>query len=202
MSNDQQHDLNRRLFLKLGAAGMGAALLGPGLAGCSEPEGEDPEAILQRIDQSSGIGPAPEAFLAAPPIDVVRIGFVGVGGMGTVHVQNLVRIEGARITAICDINEAHAQRARDIVVEAGHPEPTLYTRGDTDFERLCAEEDLDLVYNATPWRWHVPVAVAAMENGKHTASEVPFGYTGEDCWKLVELAEKHQKQGVRMESCK
>jgi len=201
MKDDQQQDLNRRHFLKLGAVGVGAAMLGSGLAGCSESEEEDSEALLQRIEQSSGIGPPPETFLAAPPMEVVRIGFVGVGGMGTVHVQNLVRIEGAQITAICDINEEHAQRARDIVVDAGHPEPTLYTRGDTDFERLCAEEDLDLVYNATPWRWHVPIALAAMENGKHTASEVPFAYTIDDCWKLVEHAEKHQKHCVMMENC-
>ena len=39
---------------------------------------------------------------------------------------------------------------------AGHPAPTVYTRGPRDFERLCETEELDLVYNATPWEWHVP----------------------------------------------
>ena len=106
--------------------------------------------------------------------------------MGTAHVRNLVRIDGCTVTAVCDIREAHAERAAAIIEEAGHPRPALYTNGETDFERLCAEADLDLVYTATPWRWHVPVCVAAMENGKHAATEVPAAYTLEDCWRLVE----------------
>jgi hypothetical protein len=136
-----------------------------------------------------------------PPIDPVRIGFVGVGGMGTVHVRNLVRIPGARITAVGDVVEAHAQRASGIITEAGQPPPTLYTRGPTDFVRLCETEDLDLVFTATPWEWHVPVCVAAMRNGKHAATEVPAAVTLEECWHLVEEAERHAKHCVMMENC-
>ncbi|NIR36213.1 MAG: acetylgalactosaminidase, partial [Actinobacteria bacterium] len=47
----------------------------------------------------------------------------------------------------------------------------------------------------------MPVCVAAMENGKHAATEVPAAYTVEDCWKLVELAETHRKHCVMMENC-
>ena len=99
------------------------------------------------------------------PLDEVRIGFVGVGGQGTVHVENLVRIPGARVTAVCDIDESHAARAADIITKAEQPRPALYTRGPTDFIRLCETEQLDLVFTATPWEWHVPVCVAAMRNG-------------------------------------
>jgi predicted dehydrogenase len=141
------------------------------------------------------------AFFAAPPLETVRIGFVGVGGMGTVHVRNLVDIPGARIDAICDIREEHAQRAQRIVVEKGFPAPRLYTRGERDFERLCAEEELDLVYNATPWEWHVPIALAAMRNGKHAASEVPFATSIDDCWAIVENAERYGRHCVMMENC-
>lgn len=200
-SQGEHAALGRRNFLKLGATGMGAAVVGATGVGCANPSEGAANAPQQSLVQNRDIGPAPEQFLVAPPMDVIRIGFVGVGGMGTVHVRNLARIEGAVITAICDINEAHAERAKQIVMEAGHPEPTLYTRGERDFERLCAEEDLDLVYNATPWRWHVPIALAAMENGKHTSSEVPFATTIEECWQLVEAAEKYQKHCVMMENC-
>ena len=93
--------------------------------------------------------------------------------MGTNHVRQLMGCEGAEIHAVCDINLAHAERARDIVAAAGQEPPTLYTRGPHDFERMCAEEDLDVVYTATPWNWHVPVCVAAMEHGKHAVTEVP-----------------------------
>ena len=121
--------------------------------------------------------------------------------MGTVHVENLVRIPGARITAVCDIVQAHAERASGIITTAGQAKPTLYTRGPTDFLRLCETEQLDLVYTATPWEWHVPVCVAAMRNDKHAATEVPAAYTIEECWQLVEEAEKYRKHCVMMENC-
>lgn len=209
--------LDRREALRLGAAGLGAAALGVG--GCATP-GSDPDpggspsggrrAGVSADPAPAGpgvhrfpapdLGPAPEVLPAAPPMGVVRIGFVGVGGMGTAHVRNLVRIEGCRIQAVCDIRPAHARRARDLIVEAGFSEPTLYTRGEWDFVRLCEEEELDLVYNATPWEWHVPICTTAMENGKHAATEVPAAYTVADCWKLVEWAERYRKHCVMMEN--
>jgi predicted dehydrogenase len=139
-------------------------------------------------------------LLAAAPIETVRVGFVGVGGMGSVHVRNLLDIEGVELRAVCDIVPAHAERARDWAVESGQEAPTLYTGGETDFERMCGEEDLDLVYNATPWEWHVPICLAAMETGSHTATEVPAAYTLEDCWALGEAAERHSKHCVMMEN--
>jgi hypothetical protein len=142
-----------------------------------------------------------DAPFAAPPIELVRIGFVGAGGMGTAHVRNLSRIQGARIAAVCDIRPEHAERASKIIVEAGHPAPTLYTRGERDFERMCAEADLDLVYTATPWEWHVPVLLAALRNGKHAATEVPAATSVEDCWALVEAAEKAGRHCLMMENC-
>ena len=144
-------------------------------------------------------------LLAAPAIPTVRIGFVGVGGMGSVHVRNLLEVgrvsPGVEIRALCDIRMEHAERAREWVREAGGPEPTLYTRGERDFERMCAEESLDLVFTATPWRFHVPVCLAAMENGKHAATEVPAATTIEDCWALVETAERTRRHCVMMENC-
>ena len=185
--------LSRRDFVRTGA---GAAFVTAG------PDSDGQQAGQARIRvPGPDLGPAPAAPLAAPPMETVRIGFVGVGGMGTVHVRNLVDIPGAQVTAVCDIREAHAQRASRIITEKGHPAPVLYTRGERDFERMCAGQDLDLVYNATPWEWHVPIALAAMQNGKHTASEVPFAMTIEDCWRLVESAEKNRRHCVMMENC-
>ena len=193
--------LNRRDFLKAGALGVAAGAT----AGCTEPGAEAATVGAQTSTPATDVIPQelptpPARPLAAPPVDPVRIGFVGVGGMGTAHVRNLVRIDGCVVTAVCDIRMEHAERAAALVEEAGHPRPALYTRGERDFERLCAEEDLDLVYTATPWRWHVPVCVAAMENGKHAATEVPAAYTLDDCWRLVETAERTGRHCVMMEN--
>ncbi|MEK7381030.1 MAG: Gfo/Idh/MocA family oxidoreductase [Gemmatimonadota bacterium] len=177
--------LSRRDLLQAGAMALGVAAVG-----CAPGRGPSAPA--------PALGPGP---FAAAPLDQVRIGFVGVGGMGTVHVRNLARIAGARITAVCDVVEAHAVRAANILTGAGHPAPRLFTRGPTDFLRMCETEDLDLVYTATPWEWHVPICVAAMRNGKHAATEVPAAVTMEEAWQLVEEAEQYAKHCVMMENC-
>jgi hypothetical protein len=134
-------------------------------------------------------------------MDRVRIGFVGVGLQGSSHVRNFLAIEGVDIVAVCDIVPEKVRRIQDWCREAGRPVPTGYSRSETDFVRLCETEDLDLVFTSTPWRWHVPVCVAAMNNGKHAATEVPAAYTLDGCWELVETAEARQKHCVMMENC-
>ena len=182
---DHPSDTSRRDFLRAGAAvGLGAH--------------------LGAFDAITGeLAAAAEMSLPfrAQAMDRVRIGFVGVGGMGSVHVQNLLKIEGAELHAICDIVPEKVTRAQDWVEKAGQSRPRGFIDGPRDFERMCAEMDLDLVYTATPWEWHVPVMLAAMRHGKHAVTEVPAAYTVDDCWALVETAEKEQKHCVMMENC-
>jgi hypothetical protein len=190
---ESNRSIDRRDLLRLGAAGVGLGFTG-GLAPLTAEE-------IQHLQERPALGPAPATPLAAPALDVVRVGFVGVGLQGGSHVKNFLALDGVEIVAICDVNAARAEEVAGWVEADGRPRPTLYTRNETDFERLCAEEDIDLVFTATPWEWHVPVCVAAMENGKHAATEVPAAYTVEDCWKLVEYAEKYEKHCVMMENC-
>ena len=168
------NDLNRRDFLKM----SGAA------------------AVSINLRQA----PSP-ATATQKPIEMVRIGMVGVGLQGGAHVENFIKIPGCRITAVCDIREERTEWATKQIVAAGHPPPATFTRGPRDFERLCETADLDLVFTATPWEWHVPVMLAAMKAGKHAATEVPAAMTVDDCWALVEAAEKHRRHAVMMENC-
>jgi hypothetical protein len=177
--------MDRRDFLKLSGSALAAGALSAKPADASEQQ-----------------TPAPaSAPFAAPAIDMVRIGYVGIGGQGSSHVRNLLKIPGCRITAVCDIRTERTDWATKEISTAGHPAPTAYTRGPRDFERLCEADNVDLVYNATPWEWHVPIMLSAMKNGKHTATEVPAAMTLEDCWALVESAEKHRRHCVMMENC-
>jgi len=208
MSDDPKHprSLPRRDLLRLGAVGAGALAAG-GLGGCAAQDSQDsPEPADARTDPPSpdppgDLGEAPAEPFRAPPMETVRVGFVGVGLQGGAHVRNFLQIDGVEIRAICDIDEPRAEEVAGWVMEDGRPDPTLYTRGPTDFVRLCETEELDLVFTATPWEWHVPVCVAAMENGKHAATEVPAAYTLDDCWRLVEAAERYGKHCVMMENC-
>ncbi|MFQ5745503.1 MAG: Gfo/Idh/MocA family protein [Acidobacteriota bacterium] len=210
--------MDRRELMKLGVAGVGAAMVAPealaGYANAARVEPGSASADMASgstgpVSVSSGhiqlpapaLGLAPEHFFADAPIDLVRVGFVGVGLQGSAHCRNLLQIDGVELAAVCDIVPEKVERMQQRVVDAGFPKPAGYSRGELDFVRMCEQEDLDLVYTATPWRWHVPVCVAAMENGKHAATEVPAAYRIDDCWKLVENAENHGRHCVMMENC-
>ena len=195
MSDPHNSDFfGRRELLKLGAAGLG---LGAASGLSPTPAAADLDHQQQRPD----LGPAPVKPFATDPIDIVRVGFVGVGGMGGAHVRNFLGLEGIEIVALCDIDSARNEEVSSWVTEDGRAPPAMYGRHETDFVRMCETEDLDLVFTATPWEWHVPVCVSAMENGKHAATEVPATYTMDDCWRLVEYAEKYRKHCVMMENC-
>ncbi len=131
----------------------------------------------------------------------VRIGFVGVGGRGSGLLNDLLSIPGVEVKAICDLRQDHARRGAARVERAGQSLPEVYAGTETSFEKLCARGDIDLVYNATPWDWHVPIAVCAMEHGHHCAVEVPAATTLKDCWKLVETSEKTRRHCIQLENC-
>jgi len=135
-------------------------------------------------------------------METVRVGLVGIGGRGTFLLNILLRLEGVQVKAVCDIIEDRVAKAQSLVAAAGQAKPAGYSQGETDFKRLCESEDLDLVINAVrPWKWHVPICVAAMTAGKHTATEVPAAETIEGCWQLVETAEKTDRYCVILENC-
>ncbi|MBN2288241.1 MAG: Gfo/Idh/MocA family oxidoreductase [Candidatus Glassbacteria bacterium] len=120
----------------------------------------------------------------------VRLGFVGVGNRGTGLLRHIMAFKGVEIPALCDINEAHLARAQKIVEETLGKRPEGYCSGPEGYRKLCERDDLDAVATATPWELHTPVMLAAMENGKYGATEVPAAITLEQCWQLVETSEK------------
>lgn len=184
-NNRTEGGFNRRDFLRNATmASLGVTIGGLAMKGCAGL----PKGGFVQIPNPS-------------PRKTVRIGFVGVGGMGTNHVRNLLKIESAELKAVCDIVPEKAANAQELAVKAGRPKPAAYTKGPEDFKRMCDTEELDLVYTATPWEWHVPICVYAMKNGKHAATEVPAAVTVDECWQLVETAEKTGKHAVMMENC-
>ncbi len=181
--------LNRRDFLKKSsAAGFGIAL-----GSMTKGRGAT---LKQPVLQTE-----PVDHLVTPPMETVRVAYVGIGNQGSGHFRNLLRIEGVEIVAACDIREERIAWAQEQCVKAGKPKPVGYSNGTEDFKRMCDTEDLDLVYNATPWEWHVPISVKAMETGSHAATEVPGAITLEGCWEIVEASEKYGKHCITMENC-
>lgn len=169
--------------------------------------------IKQTAFTSAGLAVMPFSIIKGHSNTKVRIGMIGVGGRGTSHVNGLLRHPDVEIPAICDIRKENAERAKHLIVKAGQKEPELYTVSGSIYEsrdgspdsalpmpvqteastnaykRLVERDDLDAVIIATPWRFHTPIAVAAMKSGKYVGVEVPAAYTIDDCWNLVKTSE-------------
>ena len=133
--------------------------------------------------------------------ETVRLGIIGTGLRGRGVLGEFLAQDNVKVVALCDVVEEKARRAAAMVTKAGQAEPALYTKGERDFENLCKRDDLDFIYIATPWEWHVANALAALNNGHHCGSEVPVAYTVADCWKLVEASEKNRRHCMIMENC-
>ncbi len=195
MSEDSRSLRRRDLLKGVASATVGVGLARLGFAG-------EPERGSDQNPPKEGTSPRRKTMIgvAFEPRDVARIGMIGVGLRGTSVLKLFLGVDKVRIVAVCDIVKEKCQRAAKLVEDAGQPTPALYSDGERDFERLCRRDDLDFIYIATPWEWHVPQAIAAMRNGKHVGTEVPSAYTLADCWSLVLTSEQTRRHCMLMEN--
>jgi predicted dehydrogenase len=191
---------NRREFLKrTGLAGV--SLAGIGLVkGCTNSEkvthlDQIREQSMKKYKQQFNM-----SGYAAPKLETVRLGIIGLGMRGPGAVQRMSHIEGVDIKALCDIREERVGVTQKLLKNTPH-NPQNYSGKEDAWKALCEREDIDLVYIATPWHLHTPMAVYAMEQGKHVAVEVPAATTLEECWQLVETSERSRKHCMMLENC-
>lgn len=138
---------------------------------------------------------------AAPKIDKVRIGFVGLGMRGPGAVRRMSHIEGVEIAALCDVYPDRVEKMQAYLKERGLPQAKSYSGSVDAWKTMVESPDLDLIYITSPWSLHAEMAVYAMENGKHAATEVPAGLTVDELWQLVETSEKTKKHCMMLENC-
>ena len=138
--------------------------------------------------------------LRCDPIPVVRVAFIGLGMRGSTAVERFTQLDGVEIVALCDKVPAHVERAQRTLSVHGLPAAQEFTGAD-DWRRVCELEGVDLIYNCTDWQMHVPIALYAMERGKHVAVEVPAALTVADCWALVDAAERTRRHCMMLENC-
>ena len=137
--------------------------------------------------------------LRCEPLDRVRIGFIGLGVRAKRAVERMMHIEGAEVTAICDLVAANVEEALQIITGHGGSAATFCDQ--EGWIRVCEHPDVDIVYICTDWMSHAKIALHAMSCGKHAAIEVPMATTIEDCWKLVETAERTRRHCIMLENC-
>lgn len=155
-------NINRRAFLeRLGSIGALTAAAGafPWFQSCT------PKAT----DETKG--------------NVARLGIIGPGSRGLLHIRHLLDIDNAKIVALCDNYPANLEKAAVLV-----PGAKLYT----DWRKLLEDKEVDGVIIATPLHLHHEMTIAALEAGKHVFCEKAMAYTQEQC---LEMYRKHQQTG-------
>lgn len=115
---------------------------------------------------------------------MLKIGLVGAGGMGTVHLSNYAHIEGCKVVAVCDSSPAAKEQAEQLGI-------ALYT----ELSTMLHEQELDIVDVCTPTFLHKEHVTQALEAGKHVICEKPLALHVSDAAAMMDLAEQ---KGVRL----
>ncbi len=157
--------LDRRNFLKVGLS-----------AGASVAVGRKSEAQPQNSPSKAKDG--------------LRVAVLGSGYRGQSHIDLLLRRSDCQVVAIADLDARMIASTLSLFSERGLSTPKVYDQGPEDYLRLLATETVDAVIIASPWRWHTPMAIAAMEAGKYVGLEVAGAFSIDECWQLVNTHEK------------
>ncbi len=168
------------------------------LAAC----GKSPDNIIRTNVPARPAGQQSALGLTAEPIETVRIGVVGLGMRGSFGVERLSLVPGAVVTALCDLLPDRVEASKADLARMGMPAPTgCYSGEQESWRGLCEQEDVDLVYICTDWLNHYPIAMYAMQCGKHVAIEVPAALDMGEIWGLVNQSEKTRKHCMMLENC-
>jgi hypothetical protein len=185
---------NRRDFMKLSAlAGLGFGMS----AIPSAEEKPDPSRLKHRAAADIGVtrprpaGHKPVWDLTTKPQENIRVGIIGLN-RGCTHVASAVATPFAEVVAVCDIRDDRAKAQAEVVRKKTGKTPAIYSGDENVWEKMVARDDIDVVYVATPWEWHKPMAIRAMELGSHAFVEVNCGLTVDECWDIVDASEKYQ----------
>ena len=113
----------------------------------------------------------------------LRVGAIGVGGMGRGHLLAAQAHKAVKVVAVCDVNAD----ALDLVTEPG-------VRKYSDWQELLAKEELDLLVTCLPHHLYRPVVTAALKRGCHVYKDKPFAKDLADAKKMVAAAKRYQRR--------
>lgn len=199
-------DSSRRDFLKASAlAGIGT------LAAHSQGQAAPVENATVTLPSGIKLGPEisvtrprpagqkPVHDLTTKPLEKVRVALIGCH-RGATHGNDAANIEFAELVAVCDWRKNRAEALADSIGKRTK-RPEVYGGTENVWEQMVDRDDIDVVYIATPWEWHAPMALRAMERGKHAFIEVPAFVSMEEGWRLVDTSERTQRHCIMIENC-
>jgi predicted dehydrogenase len=122
--------------------------------------------------------------------DRLNFAVIGLNGRAYAHLSALkANRSAARISHVCDVDDNILRKFADRVQqEMGESAAT-----DKDFRRILEQKDVDAITIATPDHWHAPMAIAALQSGKHVYVEKPCSHNPAEGEMLVRAQQKYQK---------
>ena len=140
----------------------------------------------------------------APKLAKVRAAFIGVGARGGYHLKFLAALPNTEVVAICDIYEDLVNEKKGWVSEVAdasrHTDIKLYHGDEHQWRKMLKEVRPDIVFIATNWKNHAPMAIESMKMGAHAFVEVPIAITLQDMWDIVDTSETTQKHCMMLEN--
>ncbi|MBT2745959.1 MULTISPECIES: Gfo/Idh/MocA family oxidoreductase [unclassified Lysobacter] len=117
----------------------------------------------------------------------LRLGLIGVGMRGQMHLTELLRRDDVEVTALCDVEPIMLDRSLALIAKAGKSKPAVYgaDRDNEAYRKMLAKGGLDAVIIATPWEFHAEQAIAAMQARIAVGCEVVAGLSLEDHWQVL-----------------
>ena len=121
--------------------------------------------------------------------DRINIAIVGLNGRGQGHIRAVANIKNVTIKALCDVDSRVLTKSVETVNKWTGASPKTFG----DIRKLLQEKDLDAITIATPDHWHTPMAMMAMQAGKHVYLEKPCTFNAQEGEWLVQSKNKHGK---------
>ena len=157
---------SRRKFICSSAALLAGTGLSTAVAGCAKQESRQ-----------------------VAPSDKIRIGAIGVNGMGFADVESHLKIPEVDIVALCDVDQNVLERRAAELTNLSGAAPQLYS----DFREVLDNPDIDAVIIGTPDHWHPLIMISACEAGKDVYCEKPLANSIEECDAMVAAAKYYNR---------
>jgi|TARA_B110000902_G_scaffold164441_1_gene187894 predicted dehydrogenase len=186
-------DLTRRKFLQKSSLSAAA------LVTANTLKADVADRFNDRSTQSQYMG-----GFAGPKLPIVRIAIIGVGARGPGHLKFAAGLPGTEIVAISDLYEDLVKKWTEEIRKIGkgqrHKNIATYSGDENRWRTMLSEVKPDMVFIATNWSNHAPMAIEAMNQGAHAFVEVPIALTLAEMWQIVDTSERTQKHCMMMEN--
>ncbi len=121
--------------------------------------------------------------------DRVNFAVLGVRSRGKAHINSIAANENTRISHICDVDDRYFEEASQLAMEKSGRKP----KWEKDFRKILEDKDVDVITIATPEHWHAPMAIAALQAGKHVYLEKPSSHNPREGELVIEAQKKYGK---------